>query len=169
MEIKSKRKIKELSEFLGVSAERVDKIKILSSEEQKKQINDLVESNMYELVFNYFKKVIMTRVELEIKAAKVLAIENKYILESLIKIKKDIEDIEKEKRELPYFFKIAEQLGATSYACFVAANFSSTIQSRLSSAENLNIDKEELIYHAKTDRDQEFEIFINKYIKNKND
>ena len=115
MEIKDQKIIDMLAETLGVPKKNLSGVKILSAEEQAKEIN----KNVALLINTYFKENFLKRVEEEMNRAAKLK-DSKHLLLMLSDLRQKAIAIKEDSPQIGILFELAEQLGATGYAIFVA-------------------------------------------------
>ena len=144
MEIKDQKIIDTLAETLGVPKENLSGVKILSPEEQAKEIN----KNAALLINSFFKENFLKRIESEVEKATKLKNSN-HLLQILSDLLQKSVMIKKDSQQFGLLFELAEQLGAVGYSIFVA-ELNPEIVSRLHQLHDLGLNPEQFLFEAKT-------------------
>jgi hypothetical protein len=159
MEIKDQKIIDTLAETLGVPKENLSGVRILSKEEQAKEIALLINT--------YFKENFLKRVDDEMNRAAKLKDSSNHLLMTLSELRQKCLEIKEDSPQMGILFGLAEQLGAVGYAIFVAdkIELNPKIVSRLHQLKDLGLDPEQFLFEAETLIEADWINFINSKTK----
>ena len=162
MKIKDQKIIDTLAETLGVPKENLSGVKILSVEEQAKEIN----KNVALSINSFFKENFLKRIETEMdKAAKLK--DSNHLLLMLSDLRQKAIAIKEDSQQIGLLFELTEQLGAVGYAIFVATkvDLNPQIVMRLKQLGDLGIAPDAFLFEAETLIEADWIDFINKKTK----
>lgn len=169
MELKNKEQIDQLAEILGVDPEKLEGVKVLSPAEHAEHIRQMVIDGAFDLVRDYFKKSFLKRIDKEMEHATKLEDKANNLLLALSDLRQKALAIKDDEKNFGIFFQLTEELGAITYAIFVADGLNPEIQKRLSRLKELRLDVDECFFEAKTLIEEDWQKFINEKLQEKND